>query len=406
MTFVEVNFSRLCRAAVIGLTAATAISACSSSGSTSAASSSSAQSLGQTCITDAAAPLALVIDARSNVPKLSLPGYLDALLEAAADKGRPISVIVDDGSPQVYGAPHAFSSNAANASARQQDLETYLNKYYLGPLLSGKYHAQKAETDVLKALDLAASAVGPGGNIIVIDSGLQTVAPLAYQQSELLTASPSDIVTFLRSQQLLPGLQGTHVELSGIGYTAAPQPALDEAQRNNLTAQWEAIVTAGGGCVKSDPTPNTAGEQSGLPPVSIVRPPTEPVFTNCGTIALADAGDVGFNVGQATYRDPAKAEAMLSRLASTLKQGSEHITLIGSTSSEGGDSVNGPLSLARAQAVQASLVALGIPGARIRAIGDGAHWEGRANDLGPGRVLLPGPAEQDREVIVQLPRCS
>jgi hypothetical protein len=27
-------------------------------------------------------------------------------------------------------------------------------------------------------------------------------------------------------------------------------------------------------------------------------------------------------------------------------------------------------------------------------------------DIGPGGELLPGPAEQDREVIVQLPSCA
>jgi outer membrane protein OmpA-like peptidoglycan-associated protein len=80
--------------------------------------------------------------------------------------------------------------------------------------------------------------------------------------------------------------------------------------------------------------------------------------------------------------------------------------LIGSTSSEGGDALNNPLSLARAKAVKSVLVSMGIPGSRITTTGDGSHWPGRVNDIGPGGVLLPGPAEQDREVIVQLPQCT
>ena len=253
---------------------------------------------------------------------------------------------------------------------------------------------------------LAAAATGPDGNIIVVDSGLQTVAPLEYQQPGLLMAPSSDVVTFLRQQDLLPDLSGRHVLLSGFGYTASPQPALNEAQRANLIEQWTAIVTAGGGCVTVDPLPNTAPEIAALPPVSIVTPPATPVFSNCGTIALSDAGTIGFAAGTAKFRDPSAAKATLRQLADKLKQGAEHVTLIGSTSSEGGDAVNDPLSLARAKAVEAVLISLGIPASRITAVGDGSHWPGRVPDIGPDGSLLPAQAEQDREVIVQLPKCT
>jgi outer membrane protein OmpA-like peptidoglycan-associated protein len=192
------------------------------------------------------------------------------------------------------------------------------------------------------------------------------------------------------------------VLLSDFGYTASPQPALNLAQRANLIDQWEAIVTAGGGCVTVDPLPNTAAEIAGLPPVSIVTP----AFNNCGTFTLADAGSVGFVAGTATFRDPSAAEATLRQLAAKLKQVTEHITLIGSTSSEGGDAVNYPLSLDRAKAVEEVLVSLGIPASRITTAGDGAHWPGRVNDIGPGGVILSAQAAQDNEVIVQLPQCA
>jgi outer membrane protein OmpA-like peptidoglycan-associated protein len=167
-----------------------------------------------------------------------------------------------------------------------------------------------------------------------------------------------------------------------------------------------AIVKAGGGCVTVNTLPNTAAEIPGLPPVGVVTPPATPAFRNCGTIALQDAGSVGFIVGTANFRDPSAAQATLQELADTLKQGTETIMLIGSTSSEGGDALNNPLSLARAKAVKSVLVSMGIPGSRITTTGDGSHWPGRVNDIGPGGVLLPGPAEQDREVIVQLPQCT
>jgi OmpA-OmpF porin, OOP family len=410
MISVNFNFSVLFRTVTVGVLALATASACSSSGSPSTSPPTSTQSLSSTCITDPAAPLALVIGARSNTPKPNLPAFTDSLLEAAAGKGQQISIVEIDGQPKIS-EPPAFSSTAGNAAANQDDLVTYLNDYYLGPLLNGKIHAQAPQANVLEALDLAASAVGTDGNIVLIDSGLQTVAPLEYQDSDLVNATPSDVVAFLKQQDLLPHLSGRHVVLSGIGYTAAPQPPLDQAQRDNLVSQWEAIVKAAGACVTVDPTPNTASAIASLPQVSIVEPPAPPTFTNitshgCGTVVLQDAGSVGFVVGKSSFRDPAGAQATLAQLAAALKNGTEHITLIGSTSSEGGDQVNDPLSSARANAVKSVLVSLGIAGSRITAVGDGSHWPGRVKDVGPGGVLLPGPAEQDREVIVQLPKCT
>src|SRR5262249_4518492 len=97
--------------------------------------------------------------------------------------------------------------------------------------------------------------------------------------------------------------------------------------------------------------------------------------------------------------------ATLQQLATTLGHGTEHVTLIGSTSSEGGDAVNNPLSRERANAVRAVLVSMGIPPSRIAAMGDGSHWPGRVKYIGPDGGLLAAQAAQDREVIVRLPKC-
>jgi len=398
MRSIGATVCRLSWVAITGTVMAAVLAGC---GSTTTSPSSE---LAGTCLTTKAAPLAVVEGARSNVPNTNLPSLVTPLLEATANAEQQISFVRIDGQPKVFTLPQ-FSSDAQNAAARQQDLVSYLN-HYVSPILKGELHAQVAQADVLTALSLAAAATGPDGNIILIDSGLQTVAPLEYQQPGVLMSPPSDIVTYLRQENLLPNLTGRHVLLSGFGYTASPQPSLNEAQRNNVVNQWVAIVKAGGGCVTVDPVPNTAPEIAGLPPVSVVTPPATPTISNCGTIQLEDAGTVGFVVGTATFRDPSAAEATLRQLAGTLKQGTEHITLIGSTSSEGGDAVNNPLSLQRAQAVEAALASLGIPASRITTMGDGSHWPGRMNDIGPGGVLLPGPAEQDREVIVQLPQCT
>lgn len=155
-----------------------------------------------------------------------------------------------------------------------------------------------------------------------------------------------------------------------------------------------------------DPTPNTNQEMPGLPAVATVPLPAPPVFKTCGTTVLSDAGTVGFQVGLSSFRDPSGARQTLSKLATALNQGTEAIQLIGSTSSEGGDAVNDPLSLNRAKAVVAVLVSLGVQASRITVVGDGAHYPGRVADTGPGGQLLLPQAEQDREVVVQLPQCQ
>jgi OmpA-OmpF porin, OOP family len=339
------------------------------------------------------------------VPDPSLPSFFDSLLETTANSGQQISFVRIDGRPRVFTLPPITTTGSEFACK----LDFIQFHAYVTRILNGEIHAQVSQADVLTALDLAAATTGPNGNIILVDSGLQTVAPLDYRSPGLLMAPPGDIVTFLRQKDLLPDLDGLHVLLSGIGYTAAPQPALNETQRNNVVSQWEAIVmAAGAACVTVDAVPNTASEIPGLPPVGIVTPPVlaPSVTRTCGTIALEDAGAVGFVADTATFRDPFAAEATLSQLASTLEKGIEPITLIGSTSSEGGDAVNDALSLERAEAVKSVLVSLGIAASRITTVGDGSHWPGRVNDIGPGGVLLPGPAEQDRKVVIQLPACA
>jgi outer membrane protein OmpA-like peptidoglycan-associated protein len=386
--------------ALAGLSLLLAVAGCSSSPP-----AAPANPLAGTCLSGKAAPLTIVAGERSNVPSVQFPDAINLLLHAAAADRQPITLIRVDGKPKVFHVA-AFSPNGdVNSGAINQDVTNYVNGVI--ELIDGSnMRAAAPEADVLGALSLAASATPRGGNIIVIDSGLQTVAPLEYQTPGMLMSPADDVVKFLRTRGLLPGLSGRNVLLSEFGYTAAPQPELDQPERWNVAAQWKAIVTAGGGCVTVDPTPNTNAEMSGLPAVTMVPLPAPPAFKNCGTTVLSDAGSVGFLAGLPTFRDPSAARSTLSQLATTLKQGTEQITLIGSTSTEGGDSVNNPLSWKRAAAVKSVLMSDGVPGGRIRVVGDGAHYPGRVQDIGSGGQLLLAQAEQDREVIVQLPRCQ
>jgi len=361
-----------------------------------------------TCLSAAGVPLTLVVGERSNVPRVQYLGYLDTLVTTAAEDGQPITLIRIDGSPKVLPLQPFSGSGYGTGAALQAAVSSYVNGV-LSILNGPDLRAVTPQADVLDALTLAAAQTPAGGNIVVIDSGLQTAGALLYQDQGMLMSPASDAVQFLRQNSqgsLIPDLQGRHVLLSGFGYTAAPQASLDQPERKNVVGQWKAIVTAGGASVCVDPSANTRGEATGLPTVATVPLPAPVVFNPCGTTVLSDQGSVGFNDNESTFRSPALAQATLLRLAQKLKNGTEPITLIGSTSSEGSEARNYTLSRERAKAVARALEKGGVNASRIKIRADGPNYPGRVPDIGPNGQLILSAAEQDREVIVQLPRCT
>ena len=361
-----------------------------------------------TCLSAAGAPLTLVVGERSNVGRVQYPSYLDNLVTTAAEDGKPITLIRIDGTPKVLPLQQFNGSGYGTEAARQAAVNSYVNGV-LGILNGPDLQAVTPQADVLDALTLAAAQAPAGGNIIVIDSGLQTTGALLYQDQGMLMSPASDVVQFLRQNSqgnLIPDLQGRHVLLSGFGYAAAPQASLDQPEQQNVVDQWKAIVTAGGASVCVDPSANTLDELPGLPGVAKVPLPPPVVFNACGTTVLSDQGSVGFNDNESTFRSPSLAEATLLQLAQQLKNGAGPIKLIGSTSSEGSKARNNALSGDRARAVAKVLEKDGVSASRITIVPDGPNYPGRVPDIGPNGQLIPTAAEQDREVIVQLPQCT
>jgi outer membrane protein OmpA-like peptidoglycan-associated protein len=255
---------------------------------------------------------------------------------------------------------------------------------------------------------VAASEVPAGGDVVMIDSGVQTKEPLNFATG-LLSDDPQTIVEYLKRAHELPDLAGKQVYFFGLGWTASPQPSLGISYRSKVVQIWQAIAHAAGAkCVGVDQNANTKAAVPNLPAVSLVHPPkplAPPVA--CSTTDLNDANHVGFVFDSTTFRDPAGARVTLRKLANVILNNDDSIKLTGSTSSEGSDAYNQVLSLHRAQAVRAELEQFGVPGSRITAFGDGSHLPGRVNDRGPNGQLLIGPAIQNRKVVAKLtgPKC-
>jgi outer membrane protein OmpA-like peptidoglycan-associated protein len=353
-------------------------------------------------------PVAIAVGARSNSPNPDYTPSVLAALQSAINAHKAITIIRLDGDPKILFS-RAYTGVGANSQTRQANYNNYISAVnailYNSSAQVPDIKAQVPQADVLKALQIAASAVPPRGNVIVLDSGLQTTAPLNFADG-LLGDDPQTIVSFLRTGRELPtDLAGRHVDFEGLGWTAAPQPNLDTKYQGRVAQVWQDIATAAGAsCAYADLLANTSDSVPGRPAVTVVQPPPPPPQSPrpCSVIPLNDTNNVGFVVGTTTFVHPSEARATLQRLATLMQSAGESVTLTGATSSEGTEASNDQLSLERAQAIRDVLVQLGIPASRITTYGVGSHLPGRLNDIGPNGQLLVGPAIQNRKVVAKL----
>jgi outer membrane protein OmpA-like peptidoglycan-associated protein len=122
----------------------------------------------------------------------------------------------------------------------------------------------------------------------------------------------------------------------------------------------------------------------------------------CGTVELTANNNVSFTTNTANFRDPEGARQTLEKLAATLRDPQEQAEVIGTTASDGPVAERIALSLRRAKAVKAALVSLGVPADHLTTKGVGTKWSGHVPDIGPNGVLLPGPAAQNRKVVIEM----
>lgn len=349
-------------------------------------------------------PLAMAIGSRANSPAPAVGGFTGLVTRTSTARQKVTLIRVDGAPAVVFSRP--FQPTGENDSARQDELRLFMK--HIATILGGDVRAKKPQADPLRALSLAAREAGPGGNVVLLDSGIQTVAPLDFGRKGMLGADPDEVAGYLDRAGLLPDLTGRHVLLSGIGDAALPQEGPDDQLRNRLVTIWTKIVQrAHAACVAVDDRPNTAAAVNDVPAVrQVALPRPKTVFAACGTTKLGEEDHVGFRQGTADLREPGKARTVLRALAGTVRNGEQKIDLTGTTSSEGGDKVNGPLSKKRAGAVRDILVDLGVKGSRITIHGLGTKFPGFVPDMAPdGKTLLPDKAPLNRKVVVKL-TCS
>lgn len=345
--------------------------------------------------------LAIAVGGRANSPQWSMPTDLRPRLEAVLDQteaGQAVgfTLIRVDGNPGIS-CVLRYDASAQNSDARANARANVMNA--VADQVS-HVRAIEPEADPLKALGIAAASAGPGGTVVLLDSGLQTVAPLNFTVSGVLDTDADDIVNQLAKAGQLPDLEKRTVVLTGIGYTAPPQVSLDQARRSRLVDLWTTIAKrAGATSVVVSSTPNTGPSVDGGPAVTPVPvPPPVSVHPGCNTQAIfADSGAVGFVPDSTEFRDPSAARNALAEFGRWLGNNSAaRATVTGSIAHYGANDPNG-LSLARAQRVRDMLIATGSSAGQITAVGMG--WGPY-----PARDAAPGePYDQrNRRVVVNL----
>jgi outer membrane protein OmpA-like peptidoglycan-associated protein len=348
--------------------------------------------------------LAIVVGAHSNMPAPALTGAASEALETAVVAESQLSMVVADGKPFELGKGALLASDA-NDQARDQDRER--NRQLVRSKLA-EAAAKTPEVDLLGALDTAARSISTAvgrHTIVVVDSGLSTVAPLDFTRPGLLDADPAELAAGLGAAGELPDLSGADVVFQGLGDTADPQPAVGRAQRANLIGIWTALAQAAGAAdVRIEESPLSGPAAAGLPPVA-VAPVSSGVVCSAGTVTLT-GGDVAFQADSAVFLDRAAAEATLEPIARQMVSRSLTADLTGTTADVGDPAGQRSLSQQRAQAVADLLAGLGVPADRLSAVGLGSEFPGYVADHDAAGRLVPAAAAANRKVVIELAGAS
>lgn len=349
--------------------------------------------------------VAVVLGNRQNTKKPNLNGSaLNSLVQQAIKSACFISWTVVDGQPQCKNEYKISAPSTAGLS------ETQINRIYTQETSStlSNMAATKAETpeaDVLQAIDIASRSLsdapqGASKQLIVLDSGLSTAGALNFTTSDFLDADSNVAINHLATNKDIPDLSGITVTFVGLGDVSLPQQQLTGPEADNLKSIWTGIVKKGGGKVNIlNSLSGEAGPITGYPVVTPVSGLTVATtsFDNSSAVVFRN---ILFTGDSAKYVDIQAATSALQPAASYMKAHPDYsILLIGTTAGDGDKDYCLNLSKARAEAVRATLISMGISGDRITTVGQGYEDEWHLPDVSSG-YLIESVAALNRKVVL------
>jgi outer membrane protein OmpA-like peptidoglycan-associated protein len=213
---------------------------------------------------------------------------------------------------------------------------------------------------------------------VVLSSGLSTAGGFDLNQVGW-GADPTTVAVWLNHQGLLPRLAGWHVVFSGLADTAGRQPSLPLPQRTALTTYWLTLCqVAGAASCTVDTVTRPEPPTRSTTPVPVVAFPQVTSFRGPQGQTTDVPADAFFLFNSARLLPG--ADAVLGPLAAEARGQGLQVSIAGTASPDGGTTAyNLALSTARAQAVKARLMALGVPASLIvKAVGLGTDGQPRS----------------------------
>jgi hypothetical protein len=351
--------------------------------------------------TPASPAVAVVIGQHSNSVPLSNAAPLPEVVGQWVSEGADVTVVTDAGTPVVV-TNRNLKVSAPNNLYREAD-DSASSASMVSRLISAR--AQTAQADTLGAIAIAGRAIAQAKRerqLVIFDSGLSTVAPLAMQMG-VLSDAPDQVTKLLAAAQELPDLKGEAVTWYGLGQTELPQQPLTTDAYKDLSAFWTKVLTVAGASsvdIVDSPLPDGHALR-GLPPVTPVPVPavgsiTGPQQPPAKLVVPLDTGTLSFVANSSAYLQPQRADELLSSLAGQIKAGGySHVNLTGTCAL-----ACGSLSLGRAEAVKGTLTSFGIPATEITAVGVGTDFLGFVNDIAADGSFIAAAGDADRLVIV------
>lgn len=266
-------------------------------------------------------------------------------------------------------------------------------------------------TNQFEAMRLAAEVMrdAPGPRTIIFASSMIQTAGRFPMQHGALALDPSEVVGAIQSIPDRPALDGTEVVVTGLGQVQGTQGTVSAGNRELIRAFWSEVASALNARV------TFTGSASGQPRTSAVKPVPEVSFQEERAVTpSADAdpctGEVtteslDFQPDLATFRDPVRAEQVISEVAEGLRSCQGKVLIRCTTTSAVGTDHGVGLAGRRARAVAEPLAdAMGLEASAITAQGLG--YDPESGTVIPDRradgSLDPQKAQRNRRCLVDV----
>lgn len=360
----------------------------------------------------------VVLDGRGHANMAALnPQKAEEFIAEVCKSHGSVSMIAVDGAPYLIDSVDIPQGKAGLPDDKKEKIARQQASEILNVLQQHK--AKTAEVDLLTALQMASQCLASldgEKRILVMDSGVSTTNLLDMSKTMLEQTDTENLIKSLKKEKAIPKLKGIQVMWLGLGEVAEPQAKLQQKQRDNLQAIWEAVLSEAGVdemTFYSDVAMTRTADET-LPSVKQVQIP-EPASvlqkTDCKIEEMAEK-NISYKFGEesAAFR-PDSAELLTGRkrvrrvfepIIAYLKQNpKEKILLAGNTSSAGKQPSLVKLSKKRCQTIRQIMMEAGVNANQIETIGLGYFGSPfTQNDRRKDGSLNEEAAKKNRSVVV------